>query len=76
MGQRGTIEIRVSGSKGNLSLSPDHYDINEITQMFDIVATSAILANVQQSGSIDKLDLQTARAIENPKGNRALPQVK
>ena len=37
MGQRGTIEIRVSGSKGNLELSPDTYDIREIAQIFDVV---------------------------------------
>lgn len=100
MDQRGTIEIRVSGSKGNLELSPDRYDIKEIAQMFDavesilfsgnkkqrpeitysiesgsvrhifktsfqsIVAVSAILANVLETGSIDKLELPTARAIE------------
>lgn len=100
MDQRGTIEIRVSGSKGNLELSPDHYDIREIVQLFDaiesilysggkkqrpeitysiesgsvrhifktsfqsIVAVSAILANVLETGSIDKLELTTARAIE------------
>lgn len=100
MGQRGTIEIRVSGNKGNLGLSPDHYDIKEIAQLFDtvesilfsgnkkqrpeitysiesgsvrhifktsfqsIVAVSAILANVLETGSIDKLELPTARAIE------------
>lgn len=100
MDQRGTIEIRVSGSKGNLELSPDIYDIKEIVQIFDavesilfsgskkqrpeisysiergsvrhifktsfqsIVATSAILASVLKTGSIDKLDLPTARAIE------------
>lgn len=100
MDQRGTIEIRVSGSKGNLELSPDRYDIQEIAQMFDavesilfsgnkkqrpeitysiesgsvrhifktsfqsIVAVSAILANVLETGSIDKLELPTARAIE------------
>lgn len=100
MDQRGTIEIRVSGSKGNLELSPEIYDIKEIVQIFDavesilfsgnkkhrpeisysiesgsvrhifktsfqtIVATSAILASVQSTGSIDKLDLPTARAIE------------
>ena len=100
MGQRGTIEIRVSGSKGNLELSPDTYDIREIAQIFDvvesilfsgnkkqrpdisysiesgsvrhvfrtsfqsIVATTAILTNVLETGSIDKLDLSTARAIE------------
>ncbi len=100
MDQRGTIEIRVSGSKGNLALSPDHYDIKEIAQLFDtveailfsgnkkqrpeitysiesgsvrhifktsfqaIVATTAILINVSETGSIDKLELSTARAIE------------
>lgn len=100
MDQRGTIEIRVSGNKGNLGLSPDHYDIKEIAQLFDtvesilfsgnkkqrpeitysiesgsvrhifktsfqsIVAVSAILANVLETGSIDKLELPTARAIE------------
>ncbi len=100
MKSRGTIEIRVSGYKGNLQLSPDHYDIKEIAQLFDIVesilfsgnkkqrpeitysiengsvrhifktsfqtivATSAVLASVLQTGSIDKLDLPTARAIE------------
>lgn len=100
MDQRGTIEIRVSGSKGNLELSPEIYDIKEIAQIFDaiesilfsgnkkqrpeisysiesgsvrhifktsfqsIVATSAILASVLKTGSIDKLDLPTARAIE------------
>lgn len=100
MDQRGTIEIRVSGNKGNLGLSPDHYDIKEIAQLFDtvesilfsgnkkqrpeitysiesgsvrhifktsfqsIVAASAILANVLETGSIDKLELPTARAIE------------
>jgi hypothetical protein len=100
MDQRGTIEIRVSGSKGNLDLSPDHYDIREISQLFDavesilfpvnkkqrpeisysiesgsvrhtfktslqtIVATSAVLAMISKTGSIDQLDLPTARAIE------------
>jgi hypothetical protein len=105
MDQRGTIEIRVSGSKGNLELSPDIYDIKEIVQIFDvvesilfsgnkkqrpeisytiesgsvrhifktsfqtIVATSAVLASVLKSGSIDKLDLPTARAIEKLQAN-------
>lgn len=100
MDQRGIIEIRVSGSKGNLELSPEIYDIKEIVQIFDavesilfsgnkkqrpeisysiesgsvrhifktsfqtIVATSAILASILKTGSIDKLDLPTARAIE------------
>lgn len=100
MDQRGTIEIRVSGSKGNLELSPEIYDIKEIVQIFDaiesilfsgnkkqrpdisysiesgsvrhvfktsfqsIVATSAILESVLKTGSIDQLELPTARAIE------------
>ena len=100
MDQRGTIKIRVSGSKGNFELSPDNYDIKEIIQIFDavesmlfssskkhradisysiesgsvlhifktsfqsIVAISAILASILKTGSIDKLDLPTARAIE------------
>ena len=99
MNQRGTIEIRVSGSKGNLDLSPDIYDIKEIIQIFDavesilfsnnkkqrpeisysiesgsvrhifktsfqtIVATSAILASVLKTGSIDNLDLTSLGAI-------------
>ena len=100
MDQRGTIEIRVSGRKGNLELSPDIYDIKEIVQVFDavesilfsgnkkqrpeisysiesgsvrhifktsfqtILTTTAVLASVLKTGSIDQLDLPTARAIE------------
>ena len=100
MDQRGTIEIRVSGRKGNLELSPDIYDIKEIVQVFDavesilfsgnkkqrpeisysiesgsvrhvfktsfqtILTTSAVFASVLKTGSIDQLDLPTARAIE------------
>ena len=37
MDERGPIEIRVSGSKGNLQLSPDNYDIRDIAAMFEIV---------------------------------------
>ena len=100
MDQRGTIEIRVSGFKGNLELSPDHYDIKEIAQLFDaiesilfsgnkkqrpeitysiesgsvrhifktsfqaVVAVSAVLASIRDTGSIDRLELPPARAIE------------
>lgn len=100
MDQRGIIEIRVSGRKGNLELSPDIYDIKEIVQVFDavesllfsgnkkqrpeisysiesgsvrhifktsfqtILTTTAVLASVLKTGSIDQLDLPTARAIE------------
>ena len=45
MDQRGTIEIRVSGSKGNLSLSPDIYDIKEIAQIFDAVESILFSGN-------------------------------
>lgn len=37
MDERGTIEIRVSGNKGNRPLSPDNYDIREIAAMFDVL---------------------------------------
>ncbi len=33
----GTIEIRISGSKGNLDLSPDNYDIKEIISIMENV---------------------------------------
>lgn len=45
MEQRGTIEIRVSGSKGNLELSPEHYDIKEIIQVFDAVESILFSGN-------------------------------
>ena len=37
MDEKGTIEIRVSGAKGNLQLSPDSYDIREIAAMFEVL---------------------------------------
>ena len=37
MDEKGTIEIRVSGSKGNFQLSPDNYDIREIAAMFEVL---------------------------------------
>ena len=52
MDQRGTIEIRVSGSKGNLALSPDHYDIKEIAQLFDTVEAILFSGNKKQRPEI------------------------
>lgn len=52
MEQRGTIEIRVSGSKGNLELSPEHYDIKEIVQVFDAVESILFSGNKKQRPEI------------------------
>ena len=35
MGKIGFIEIRITGSKGNLDLSPDNYDIREVISMLE-----------------------------------------
>lgn len=35
MGKFGFIEIRITGSKGNLDLSPDNYDIREVVSMLE-----------------------------------------
>lgn len=52
MDERGTIEIRVSGSKGNLELSPEHYDIKEIAQIFDAVENILFAGNKKQRPEI------------------------
>ena len=52
MDQRGTIEIRVSGRKGNLELSPDFYDIKEIVQVFDAVESILFSGNKKQRPEI------------------------
>ena len=52
MDQRGTLEIRVSGSKGNLELSPDIYDIKEIAQIFDAVESILFSGNKKQRPDI------------------------
>lgn len=52
MDKRGTLEIRVSGSKGNLELSPDHYDIKEIVQVFDAVESILFSGNKKQRPEI------------------------
>ena len=35
MDNLGYIEIKISGSKGNLELSPDNYDIRELVSMLE-----------------------------------------
>lgn len=35
MDKIGYIEIRINGSKGNLELSPDNYDIREIISILE-----------------------------------------
>lgn len=52
MAQRGTIEIRVSGGRGNLELSPDHYDIKEIAQVFEAVESILFSRNKRQRPEI------------------------
>lgn len=101
MDKTGFIEIRITGSRGNLELSPDTYDIREIISMLEnaekllypnekknrpvisyrleegsvkhifntsiqyIIGFNAIIGQVNQNRSIDFLDSETARAIEN-----------
>lgn len=97
----GDIEIRVIGYKGNIKLSPDSYDINEISMILQnvedllyptskkgrpiitynieegsvrhifktsiqaIIGFSAVLTQIENSRSVDFLELKTAQAIEN-----------
>jgi hypothetical protein len=97
----GQIEIKITGSKGNIELSPDNYDIREIISILEnaenllysgdkkdrptiaykieegsvkhifktsiqfVIGFNAIIGQVQQSQSIDFLELSTARAFEN-----------
>lgn len=101
MDKTGFIEIKVSGSKGNLPLNPDNYDIREIRDVLEqaeslfvpgdkkerplisyrleegsvrhvfitsiqyIIGFNAIIGQVNESQTIDFLDLPTARAFEN-----------
>jgi hypothetical protein len=101
MDKFGNIEIRVSGNKGNLQLSPGNIDVKEIISMLQnvedllyptnrkdrpiitysiqegsvkhifktsiqaIIGFGAILSQVQESKSIDFLELKTAQAIED-----------
>ncbi len=101
MDKIGYVEIRITGSKGNLELSPDNYDIREVISILEntesllfpgdkrdrpiisykieegsvkhifktsiqfIIGFNAIIGQVNQNQSIDFLDLQTAKAIEN-----------
>jgi hypothetical protein len=66
----GDIEIRVAGKSGNLDLKPENYVIQEgaVRHVFKspihhIIGFSAIL--VQESKSIDFLDLKTTTAFES-----------
>lgn len=104
MEKTGYIEIRITGSKGNLELSPDNYDIREIISILEnaenlvfpndkkerpiisykieqgsvrhifktsiqyIIGFNAVIGQVDQTKSIDFLDLPTAKAIENIQG--------
>lgn len=97
----GDIEIKVIGFKGNIKLSPDSYDINEIAMILQnvedllyptnkndrpiitynieegsvrhifktsiqaIIGFSAILTQIENSNSVDFLELKTAQAVEN-----------
>ena len=97
----GSIEIRVTGSKGKLDLSPDNYDIREVIAMLEnaedllysgdkkdrptisynieagsvkhifktsmqfIIGFNAVIGQVNQTQSIDFLDVKTAKAFEH-----------
>jgi hypothetical protein len=101
MDKTGYIEIRITGSIGNLELSPDSFDIQEIISILEnaenllfldekrerplisyqieqgsvrhifktsiqyIIGFNAVIGLVDQTKSIDFLDLPTARAFEN-----------
>ena len=48
MDEKGTIEIRVSGTKGNFQLTPDNYDIREIAAMFEVLE-NLVFPNAKKS---------------------------
>ena len=52
MDERGTIEIRVSGRKGNRQLSPDSYDIREISVIFTEIENLLFPNNKKQRPEI------------------------
>ena len=96
----GTLEIRISGKRGNEQISPDNFDIREIVSVFEcvedilypaggknrpsitysleagsarnvfrtglqaVVVATALLAKVQETGSLDVLDLKFSQALE------------
>ena len=97
----GYLEIRITGTKGNLELKPDTLDIRELMSVLEqsenllfpnekkdrptisyqleegsvkhifktsiqaIIGFNAIIAQIDATGSIDFLNLNTARAIES-----------
>ena len=101
----GHLEIRISGTKGNLELKPDTYDVRELIYVLEssedflfpnekkgrplisyqieegsvrhifnttiqaIIGLNAVLAQVESTGSIDFLDINTAKAIEQFQDN-------
>jgi len=101
MDKIGSIEIKITGSMGNLDLSPDNYDIRELIDMLEnvedllysgdkkdrpiisyrieqgsvkhilktsmqaIIGFNAVIGQVNQTQSIDFLDVRTAKAFEN-----------
>jgi hypothetical protein len=101
MEKTGYVEIKVEGSKGNISLTPDNYDIREIavlleniedilfpnnkktrpdityqieqgcvinrfkTSLQTVVSFAAVAGLIINSGSLDELELPTAKAFEN-----------
>ncbi len=101
MEKTGYIEIRITGSNGNLELTPENYDIHEIISILEnaenllfpdekrerspisyqieqgsvrhifktsiqyIIGFNAVIGRVDQTKSIDFLDLPTSRAFEN-----------
>lgn len=104
MDKIGFIEISIAGSKGNLDLSPDNYDIREVMAMLEnaedllysgdkkgrpiisyrieegsvkhifktsmqfIIGFNAVIGQVNQTQSIDFLDIRTAKAFESIQG--------
>ncbi|MFT6815044.1 MAG: glyoxylate carboligase [Sphingobacteriales bacterium] len=72
MDKIGGVEIRVAGKSGNLYLKPENYVIQEgavrhvfKTPIKHIIGFSSILGQVQESKSIDFLDLKTTTAFES-----------
>jgi hypothetical protein len=99
--KNGYIEIRITGTNGNLDLSPENYDIREVISILEnaenlifqgdkkdrplisysiekgsvthifktslqfVIGFNAIIGQVNDSKSIDFLELQTAKAFEN-----------
>ena len=57
MDKIGYIEVRISGSKGNLELSPDNYDIREIREVLE-QAESLLVVNDKKERPLISYQLQ------------------